>query len=300
MNAARLEVPSRLKMSSVLKNVWLTTKPGLSRLVLLTALCGAAVAPGTLTQAQWLGLTFGTWFIVMAANIFNGVLEKDVDLVMLRTQKRPLATGELSTSMALFFGFVLSILALVILAISTQFITALLGFLGFFSYVFIYTPLKRVSVSALFVGAIPGAIPPMMGWSAQTGGLELGAWVLFLILFFWQLPHFIAIALNRQSEYSAAGLKTIPEESGKRSAFIHMIWYSGFLFIVSILPYFLELAGKFYLITTVLLSFFFFSICVAGLLKANTLKWGRLIFFGSLIYLPFVLGGWVLDLFLTK
>jgi protoheme IX farnesyltransferase len=288
------------KYTLLLKHIWITTKPALTRLVVLTTLCGAAVAPQALNTLQWVGVFLGTYFIVMAANIFNGVLEKDVDIYMSRTKSRPLATGELSPDSALIAGFVLSVLALLILAAFTNFLTALLGFLGFFSYVFIYTPLKRISMGALFVGAIPGAIPPMMGWTSATNNLDLGAWILFGILFFWQLPHFIAIALNRQNEYVKAGLKTLPEQVGAQNAFVHMAAYSAALFVVSLLPYYWGLAGEFYLWVTLPLSFFFFSFCVAGLLKTSTVKWGRLIFFGSLVYLPFILGGWVLDLFLSK
>jgi protoheme IX farnesyltransferase len=287
------------KSSHLLSNIWSTTKPSLTRLVVLTAVCGAAVAPGTMTFYEWLGFTFGTWFIVMAANIFNGVLEMDVDVHMTRTRNRPLVTGELSTDSALVAGFVLAVLALVMLAVSAPFISTLLGFLGFFSYVFIYTPLKRVSFHALFVGAIPGAIPPMMGWAAKTGQLDLGAWILFAILFFWQLPHFIAIALNRESEYYKAGFKTLPLEKGHSSAFFQMATYSAILFSVATAPYLLGLAGELFLWIAAPLSILFFSLCVTGFLKSQTLNWGRLIFFGSLVYLPTLLGGWVLDLILS-
>lgn len=300
----RLEVPMKLSgtqtLFSFFKGFWILTKPRLTQLVVLTALCGAGVAPGHLTLTQWIGLIFGTWGIVAAANVLNCVMEKDVDGLMKRTQERPLATGEMDSFAALLAGTCLGLAAIFCLQKTNHPLTAVLGTLGFFSYVALYTPLKRISFSALFVGAVPGAIPPMMGWSAVEGNIGAGAWILFGILFFWQLPHFIAIALNRNSEYQKAGLKTLPLSVGERAANAHMFFYTLLLVGVSLFPFRMGLAGWIYFITAMIFGIIFIGFTLAGLLNLRALNWSRIVFLGSVIYLPLVLGGWVMDLFILR
>jgi len=268
----------------------------LSTLVLLTAACGAAVAPKelTFTWIEWMLLLVGTLGIVGAANALNCYLERDVDALMERTRERPLVTGQLAPANALAFSITLAAIALVLLQqLNTK--TMLLGFLGFLSYVAIYTPMKRKSMGALFTGAIPGAIPPLMGWAAVRNDLELGAWILFGILFFWQLPHFIAISLFRQEEYDHAGLKTVPGTLGSQNAILQMIFWTGILGIVSVLPAFFNLASPLYFGAATVLSLAFLVPCLMGLKEGQHSPWVRTAFFGSLAYLPIVLGMWVLD-----
>jgi len=271
-------------------------KPRLSLLVLLTAACGAAVAPKELgfDLTKWLWLLLGTMGIVGAANALNCYLERDVDALMERTRERPLVTGVLAPSHALAFSILLATLSLALLA-QLNLKTMLLGFLGFLSYVAIYTPMKRKSMGALFTGAIPGAIPPLMGWAAVRNDLELGAWILFGILFFWQLPHFIAISLFRQEEYDHAGLKTVPGTLGAQNAMLQMLFWTGVLGIVSVLPAFFNLASPLYFGAATLLSLAFLVPCLMGLKEGQHSPWVRTAFFGSLAYLPIVLGMWVLD-----
>jgi protoheme IX farnesyltransferase len=273
------------------------TKLRLSTLVLLTSACGAAVAPdltNTFGLNSWILLLTGTLFIVAAANTLNCYLERDVDGFMERTQNRPLVTGELKPIEALLFGLLLAGAALYLLyLLNTK--TMLLGLLGFLSYVSIYTPMKRKSMGALFTGAIPGAIPPLMGWAAVENGLGLGAWILFGILFFWQLPHFIAISLFRQSEYDAAGLKTVPGSLGAENALWQMLFWTGVLGIVSVLPALLGLASPWYMGVATFLSLAFLVPCFLGLRGGQSSPWIRTAFFGSLAYLPMVLGMWVID-----
>jgi heme o synthase len=271
-------------------------KVRLSLLVLLTSACGAAVAPvsDSFTWISWLLLLAGTFGIVGAANALNCYLERDVDSLMERTADRPLVTGVLKPSQALYFSLILTAISLWILSL-LNINTMLLGFLGFLSYVAIYTPMKRKSMGALFTGAIPGAIPPLMGWAAVTNGLGLGAWILFGILFFWQLPHFIAISLFRQHEYDAAGLKTVPGTLGAHNAILQMIFWTGVLGIVSVLPAFFGLASPLYLWGAIVFSLAFLVPCLLGLKEGQKSPWVRTAFFGSLAYLPLVLGMWVLD-----
>lgn len=282
-------------MLQTLKLLWEITKPRLTQLVVLTGICGAAVAPGAFTPVQWVGFVFGSWGIVAAANAVNSYSERDVDALMERTKDRPLVLGSLHAGMSLAFSLGLAAVSVFILYVHTNPLTALLGFLGFALYVAVYTPLKRVSMVALFMGAIPGAIPPMMGWVAVTGRIELGAWILFAIVFFWQLPHFIAISLRRLSDYNNAGLKTVPGVLGLSAATRHMFVYTFLLILTSLLPYLLGMAGVAYLFTTVLIGLLFSVFIVASYFKLLTLNWNRLIFIGSLIYLPLVLGVWVVD-----
>ena len=282
-------------MIEFLKASWELTKPRLTRMVVMTAICGAAVAPGSLSGTSWLALCFGSWAIVAAANAMNCFYERDVDALMERTKDRPLVTGRLGPSFAFWASLVLASLAILALYFGTNLLTAFLGFLGFLLYVGIYTPLKRFSMSAIFVGAIPGAIPPVMGWTGVTGKIEMGAGILFAILFFWQLPHFIAISLNRLNDYESAGLKTVPGTLGSNQALKHMLAYTALLILCSLLPYPMGLAGLLYVWATGLLGILFVGLCIAGFLKVVHLNWNRLIFIGSLIYLPIILGVWVLD-----
>jgi heme o synthase len=155
--------------------------------------------------------------------------------------------------------------------------------------------LKRRSMLALFAGAVPGAIPPMMGWTAVTGNADAGAWILFGILFFWQLPHFIGLSLFLQEDYDRAGLKTLPGTLGRVGAQRHMLVYTAFLLVMTFVPFFSGHAGVLYLGTAALLGSAFSALCLAGLLGSKELNWGRIVFLGSLAYLPMVLGMWVVD-----
>jgi len=270
-------------------------KVRLTSLVVLTALCGAAVAPGPFSWLEWLSLFFGTFGIVGAANAVNCWLERDVDALMDRTADRPLPAGRLNPTHALAFGLALALASLAILFWGVNPKTAALGLLGFISYVAIYTPMKRHSMGALFSGAIPGAIPPLMGWVAVRGQIELGAWILFGILFFWQMPHFIAISLFRQADYDRAGLKTVPGSMGTDSARAQILFFTGVLGVVSVLPYALDLAGPLYLVTALVTGLAFLIPAIFVLSERGQIKWVRAVFFGSLAYLPVVLGMWVID-----
>jgi len=273
------------------------TKMRLSSLVVVTTGFGIALAPGW-TDASFLKLfmiILGTSFIVASANVFNCVLEKDTDALMERTKDRPLPQKRLHWSEATIFGVALFVAAVVILHLFSNPLSLSLALLAFFSYVLVYTPLKKISSAAVFVGAIPGAIPPMIGYAAISGNLSLAAWILFWILFFWQLPHFIAISLFRFEDYSNAGLKTLPGSMGKASAQNQMVIYTAGLVAVSFTPYFAGLAGTIYLATAILAGILFATLCVAGLFETHKLDWSRVVFFGSLAYLPIVLGIWAID-----
>jgi protoheme IX farnesyltransferase len=278
-----------------LVSMWELTKPRLTRLVVLTCLFGAAVAPGALSALQWFALVFGCWAVVAAANALNCYMERDVDALMSRTKDRPLASGKMSASSAFLAVWVLLLSGTVLLHGFLNPLSALLGLVGFALYVWVYTPLKRVSMSALFVGAIPGAIPPVIGWAAVTQSIDLGAWILFAMLFFWQLPHFVSISLHWGQDYSGAGIKTISGSLGQELARRHMVVYSGLLVGVSLLPAFFNMAGSVYLWTSIVCGVGFSALSLGSLFKWRELNWNRIVFIASIVYLPVVLGVWVLE-----
>jgi protoheme IX farnesyltransferase len=286
---------------AMLKDLLDLTKPRLSSMVVITTGFGALLAPGwtAVPYIQLIALILGSTLIVAAANTFNCIIEKDTDLLMERTHNRPLPQKRLKVSEATIFGLGLLILAIIILAKFTNNLALSLALIGFGSYVFLYTPLKRFSSTALYVGAIPGAIPPMIGFAGVAGRLDVAAWILFWILFFWQLPHFIAISLFRFDDYKNAGLKTLPGQFGRDSAQGQMLLYTGGLVIASFAPYFAGLAGVVYLACALLVGIGFATVCVAGFFDEQKINWSRVVFLGSLAYLPIVLGIWALDRWMT-
>lgn len=249
--------------------------------------------------------SLGVVLLVAGANISNCWMERDVDIYMERTKNRPLVTGSLKSSEAFLGAAICSMGGLALLHHFSNPITLFLGFVALLSYVLLYTPLKRRSTISLFVGAIPGALPPVMGWTAVRGDISTTASLLFWILFLWQLPHFISIAIYRRDEYARAGLKTLPVQSGIPLAKWHMFLYSALLVFVSFLPYFLNLAGLMYMGASVLMGIAFIWFCFESLIEvvpANPLKTSptRKVFFASLIYLPLTIGVWAMEVLLRS
>ena len=189
-------------------------KPGIMIMSLLTAAGGISLAPGTASLSQTLWMLLGTALIVGSANTLNMWLERDTDCLMARTKNRPLPQRRLDPQTALVFGAVQGLFALPILALVNP-ITAALGLLALMLYVGVYTPMKQRSHWAVWVGGVPGAMPALMGWTAATGRIDLAGLAVFGVMFFWQVPHFHAIALYRVREYAAAGLKTLPGTHGE-------------------------------------------------------------------------------------
>ena len=208
------------------------TKPRITLMVVLTAGIGLLLGSGgEVSGAIVIHTLLGTGLLAAGSSALNQVLERDLDGLMERTAQRPLPAGRMHPDSALLFGVTLAILGLVELTVFVNLLTALLGTLALASYVFLYTPLKRVSSLATVIGAIPGAIPPLMGWTAVTNELALGAWVLFGILFLWQLPHFLAIAWICREDYARAGLPMLPvvEPDGRSTARQMVLWGAALL-----------------------------------------------------------------------
>jgi protoheme IX farnesyltransferase len=271
------------------------TKPRLSSLVLCTLAGGMWLAPGELSVGKWLGTLLGTAGTVGAANALNSWLERDRDRFMVRTCNRPLPAGRMEPAAALAFGVSLAVLSLPVLLLGSNLLTAALGLLALVSYVGAYTPLKPRSAGAVLVGAIPGALPPLMGWTAVTGHLGSGGLVLFGILFAWQMPHFLAIALFRKDEYRSAGLQAMPLVYGDRTTRGWMLGWTVLLVALSLLLVPMGIAGPLYLCVAVLLGAVFLGMVGRGVVRDEGRAWARQVFLFSLIYLAGLFGGLLLS-----
>src|SRR5512138_3497431 len=198
------------------RDLVLLSKPRLSGLVVLTCAGGLALAPGQIGVARAIVAVLGTAAVVGAANALNSWVERESDALMRRTRDRPLPAGRVEPMVALALGVAVPVFAIPVLALVANPLTALLAFVALFTYVLVYTPMKKRSTLALFVGAVPGAIPPLLGWTAVTGRLDPGGVALFLLLFAWQLPHFLAISIYLAEDYARGGLKVFALVHGER------------------------------------------------------------------------------------
>jgi len=268
------------------RDVVLLAKPRLSGLVLLTTTGGMALAPGHISLARAALTVLATAAVVGAANALNCVLEREVDGRMRRTRDRPLPAGRLDPVVALAFGILVPAFALPVLALTAGPLSAGLALAALLIYVGVYTPLKQRSSLALFVGAVPGAIPPLMGWTAVTGRLDAGGLALFALLFAWQLPHFIAISLYLKEDYARGGLKVFALVHGDVVARRWIAGTSLLLAPASLLPVALGLAGWTYGVVALLASVGFAGFALAGLgPRGASTRWARQIFLATLLYL---------------
>jgi len=271
------------------------TKPRLAVLVVFTSSVGIAMAPGTMDLASAFEAVFWTSLVVAAGTTLNMVLEIGPDGRMERTRSRPLPAGRLRPWTAWALGLSLAAISLPMLALRVNFLTAALGAFALLVYLGVYTPLKPRSVAAVYAGAIPGATPILMGWTAATGTLDLPSTALFAILFLWQIPHFIAISLYRREEYAAAGFRTLPLEYGDRASLWHMLGTTIGLAVASALPAYFELGGALYRATAVILAAMALGGTLLGIRVAADVVWARRYFLTTLVYLPLLLGALVVD-----
>jgi len=279
-----LQPPDR-RLAGFLRDLASLAKPRVTMLVVFTTASGLWLAHGHLGIWRTILLLGSTSLVVASANTLNCWMEQDVDALMLRTRNRPLPDGRLSAPTALVFGSTLAVIALPALWFGINPLTAMLAMAALAIYVLAYTPLKRVSPISLIVGAIPGAIPPLMGWTAVTGRIDPPGLVLFGILFLWQIPHFIAISLYLKDDYALGGLKVLPLVSGDATARKHLLAYTIALVPVSLLMVPLGIAGTAYLVTAILLGGTFLAFGLFGLRAGAGASWARQTFLFSLIYL---------------
>jgi heme o synthase len=294
-NTDKVEEPS-LPLSARLADLWEMTKPGITLMVVLTAGLGFFLAEDRSFAFPLLVHTLvGTWLISAGASVLNQVLERDTDALMHRTAERPLPAGRMDPDAALLFGVVLAVLGLADLAWAVNLLTALLGAVALAGYVFVYTPVKRVSSLATVIGAIPGAIPPMMGWSAVRNELDPAAWVLFGILFFWQLPHFLAIAWLCREDYARGGfpMLTVLDPKGIRAG-RQAILYGAALVPVSLLPSLLGLMGTVYFVGALAFGLVYLGFSFA-FAQSRSNPGARRLMLASLLYFPALLLIMLLD-----
>jgi protoheme IX farnesyltransferase len=264
--------------------------------VLLTTLVGFYI--GTRESTDYLLMVhalLGTALVACGASALNQLWEREHDAKMRRTEGRPLPSGRLQPETVLIFGGVCSIAGLIYLALNVNLLTSLLGALTLTTYVFVYTPLKRITWLNTAVGAIPGALPPLMGWTAARNELSVEGWALFAILFFWQIPHFLAIAWLYREEYAKAGFIMLPavDPEGERTG-RQAVSHTMALLMVSLLPVALRFSGPIYFWGALVfgLLFLWFAIQFSRSLSTRS---ARQMFLLSIIYLPLLLGLMVFD-----
>lgn len=272
------------------------TKPELTFLSVLTALCGFYLASETFEPLAFIWVGLGTLFLGGGAGALNQYIEREYDRLMRRTERRPLPSGRMQASTALIFGVSLSLAGLTILLVLTNVLSALLGLLTIGSYLAWYTPMKRISPTSTLIGGIPGALPPLIGWCAASGTISPGGWILFFILFFWQMPHFLSLAWMYRKDYARAGYRmlTVLDPAGTKTG-LHVLVHSLLLTATSMLMTVWGVTGSMYAIGALILgvSFVGFSFLFrwssgnAGpVASARTNQYSRYLFFASLLYLP--------------
>ncbi len=278
---------------SFLSDVVDLTKPKLSLLVMVTAMVGTLIAPDKINFFKALLAFFLITMVVIGAAALNCFIEREVDAKMNRTKDRPLPAQRMRPKTALIFGSILVLFAIPALCIFINMVTGILALIAAVFYLYAYTPMKQKSELAVYVGAVPGALPPVMGWTAVTGQIDIMAVTLFLILFVWQLPHFLAISLYHADDYGAANIKVYPNlKRGFAITKIGIFVFTGFLFVTSLLPSIFSNASFIYTRAAFVLSGLFLIYSAFGFFKkekAAERQWARNYFLGSLFYLPLLL-----------
>jgi len=241
-------------------------------------------------------LVIGTLLSSTGSSVMNNVFESESDKLMNRTKNRVLPTKKISINFAKFLGISFIFSGLLILYLKVNLLTCILSLFTIFSYLFLYTPLKRKSWLNTSVGAIPGAIPPLGGWTAATNSLDWGGIAVFLILFFWQHPHFYSIAYMYKEDYKNAGLKMLPViDNGVKRTVLHIFLHALILIPISTLPFFLGFSGRVYFVGAYILSNIYMLLCLPFILEQNEDN-ARLIFKTSIYYFPLLLFLIVADL----
>lgn len=261
----------------------------LASLVVFSSGVGYAIAAGSAFDfVQFLWLLLGGFLIVGASNGINQIIEKESDQLMARTANRPVATGRMSVWEAALLALLLGVAGVVIIGIFTNKLSAALGLMSLLSYAFVYTPMKKHSPFAVFVGAFPGALPILIGYAAFSGHLNLEAGLLFLVQFIWQFPHFWAIAWILHQDYGKAGFRLLPNagEPGRKNAF-QILWYTATLIPISLAPVYYGYAGWWAAAICLIASLLFLA-QAWKLYRTLDKSDARKLMFGSFVYLPIV------------
>jgi len=263
------------------------TKPRIAFMLVLTSAAGFYLgADKGFDVLLFVNSMIGILLLAFGVATLNQVWERKSDALMERTASRPLPTQKVSFVEALVFGVSLCVVAEIYLAVLVNQLTAILGLIVFVGYVLLYTPLKKYTSASTAIGALPGAMPPLMGWTASANEITLGAWILFSIIFLWQFPHFLAIAWMYKEQYAKAGIKMLPvvEPEGKITA-RQIVFFTILLLPVSLAPFFIGLAGLVYLVGASLLWIWFLMASIKTA-RAKSVEQARKLLLVSVIYLP--------------
>lgn len=285
MNQVALQRPFSLK--SRLQDYVQLTKFKLASLVVFSAAMAFMTAPGPINWSQLLILIIGGFLVTGASNGLNQVFERDLDKKMARTQQRPLPDQRLGVAEATAVSLLAGVTGVLMLGFGINVYSGALGLFALVSYAFIYTPLKRKTPFCVFVGAIPGAIPPLLGWVAATGHFGVAAWVLFAIQFLWQFPHFWAIAWVLDEDYKKAGFVMLPTGHRDKGSALQAFIYTVSLFPVGFMPYLFSISGVIAAIVIFITTAYFVK-CAYSLYKVQSVEMARKLMFASFIYLPVV------------
>jgi len=283
-----------------MKDFFALTKPSITAMSVLMAAGGMFLSDEPFTTSLVIFTLLGTALAVASANTLNMVLEREVDKKMERTRLRPLPDDRMLPSSAFIFGVFLGMSSFYILWFEVNRLTAILAALALVSYVWVYTPLKLKTPFALLIGAVPGAMPPLLGWTAVTQTIDASGLILFAILFLWQIPHFIAISIYRNQDYKNAGIRTLTWVHGERIAKINASVFTTLLIPVSLLLTLLGTASWIYGISASLAGLFYWFNCIQGFKAkgAQLNPWSKKLFRSSLVYLPLLILGLILDVVL--
>ena len=293
VSAEILSQPAEKSWSAVFSDL---VKARLTTLVLLTTAVGFYIGEqGSVNWFLFFNTLAATGLVAAGAAALNQLLEREYDAKMRRTMDRPLPSGRMQPATVAILGGVMSVIGLAYLAMAVNLLTSVLGAITLVSYLFIYTPLKRMTWLNTAIGAIPGALPPLMGWTAARNDLTGGGWALFAILAFWQIPHFFAIAWMYRDEYAKAGFVMLPniEHGGHRTA-QQTVSHTLALLIVSLCPFLFKMAGLVYLGGAILLGGAFLF-CAIQFSRQLTLSRAKRLFLASILYLPLLLAAMCLD-----
>ncbi|MEW5852378.1 MAG: heme o synthase [Myxococcota bacterium] len=277
-----------------LRDLWQLTKPRVTTLVVFTGIVGLHVAQGPKDVALFFWTLLGCSLLVASANTLNCYIERHSDALMSRTRNRPLPAGRVEPWEALLLGNLLLVVSLPMLALGANLATALLGILAHLGYVMVYTPMKRTSTWATLVGGVPGAMPPLMGYVAVTGTLDVAGLLLFAVLFVWQIPHTLAIGLLRKDEYAAAGIRVVPGAYSERAVGTQILLTTALLVVTTLGLAAVELAGVVYLALSVVLGAVFLFTAFRRR-NQDTRGYARGVFLYSMAYLSFLLMALSLD-----
>lgn len=284
---AEIDEPRSLGLKGRLSAFFELTKPRIAFLLVLTSAAGFYLGTkGPFDTGLFIKAMFSIALLAFGVATLNQVWERDLDPLMRRTSTRPLPTGRVNTTEALVFGVLQCVIAEIYLLIAVNPLTAFLGLIVIVGYVFVYTPLKTRTSASTAIGALPGALPPLMGWTAAANEISLAAWALFAMQFFWQFPHFLAIAWMYREEYAKAGILMLPVvEPGGRITARQIVMFSIMLFPVSLAPFFLGVSGPFFLVGGGILGFWMIWASIQAA-RSKTNEKAKKLLLVSVIYLP--------------